>query len=1038
MPPDRHLINDYHPRFSPIRRVDNTGETSFVTNTNTNTSTNNNNSTNNIYAAAQTEYRSWYYFQGWNDRSTYSQPWVTEDVASSYLHYIRDTPISTRQRFQNSSLQLSQNVDLSGGENDNRFASIVTIEHHCNALIELNKEMIQSGIEQPPPGLDKVFARGEKVDMFLRETRQRDPNQSTTASTPPSTTRTTETTAATSNNPENFVRPSSLMTPEGFIRLPDNFVYTSIGNGNGSNGAAPTPVVNATTISNNNNNATSAASNSGNTNDTTENIPTQEAYTIDQFRKMCAKSFGAEVEVPRRGFEPRHRFYKNLRDRTLFMFCHYMMYNSDEVVNLELSNVGVTQVRDDENSVVDSAPFTLLTTLANEQRTKNTNIKYMSAAMRHANYEMCPIGALAWLFFARFDYFKEPLPNFNSENWKHVKVCPTDPKYPHQACSGKTHRTGSTRIYKLENISISNATNNRLSATRYLIKSGNYAPQKTKHDGTFRRTNNPTFESPIGIKDIKELAGYSIDDTVCKPSRDIEPPLSLLQKVFPGVEGKLAELESRPLEQQDQSAIQFLRLLLSLRAVVLQDAVMWRKRYQNLDVWSYDVFSCNEFKQFSDMVYQIQQQRQQQKQQQQQQREISNIQPSQPDFIQYQPSRATNTSRQQGQQPPEHLQSINQPINTNTVALISPMMNQCLEMMNASLSFLISCHEETLMASSERKVVKESFQRVLSLFEEFKSAINNQDQQRANELSTQLQTAFTKTTSDAKDLESRRKNKVSRLYQSLKSTSEMLAASLGTSVNALSNEPHQESQPQLRLQALQPPQPQRRQRQTQQPQYQQQQQQQFQLNLPANAIAAQNPHSTSSGVPIDTSLVTTNLQSSQPQRQPQSLITNQVNNTLGSTNHANITNANANTTNNETKTTPTENTEQETNQQFSGLMDRSITKDIRKAWQEWFDGLNGKTSVVELNNTLGTSWRQRNSGNNQWYKRRKVIIDELKWINDQGVPIEPMLNLVQNWLDDNHKSLHALNKIVQRRKPEHALQFIIERYNNGNDDNTNQ
>jgi hypothetical protein len=56
-------------------------------------------------------------------------------------------------------------------------------------------------------------------------------------------------------------------------------------------------------------------------------------------------------------------------------------------------------------------------------------------------------------------------------------------------------------------------------------------------------------------------------------------------------------------------------------------------------------------------------------------------------------------------------------------------------------------------------------------------------------------------------------------------------------------------------------------------------------------------------------------------------------------------------------------------------MNREL-RTVRQLCEEWFTGLGGRPSIIQLNQQWGTKWRSGSKEKN-FYSRRKVIIDEV-------------------------------------------------------------
>jgi hypothetical protein len=84
--------------------------------------------------------------------------------------------------------------------------------------------------------------------------------------------------------------------------------------------------------------------------------------------------------------------------------------------------------------------------------------------------------------------------------------------------------------------------------------------------------------------------------------RTLEPPAELLAAVFPWVEeekGKLAQCQASSSKADDIALKQFLRLLVWLRRVLLQDCAILYRKYSSCAMFSFPPFNSLMFRQFA-------------------------------------------------------------------------------------------------------------------------------------------------------------------------------------------------------------------------------------------------------------------------------------------------------------------------------------------------------------------------------------------------------------------------------------------------------
>jgi hypothetical protein len=88
-------------------------------------------------------------------------------------------------------------------------------------------------------------------------------------------------------------------------------------------------------------------------------------------------------------------------------------------------------------------------------------------------------------------------------------------------------------------------------------------------------------------------------------------------------------------------------------------------------------------------------------------------------------------------------------------------------------------------------------------------------------------------------------------------------------------------------------------------------------------------------------------------------------------------------------------------------MSRGV-KTIKDLWREWFTGLNGCSSINDLEILHGASWR---NDDRQFYNRRKRIIDEIKkYAQLHSITVEAAVDYAEQKRIERSKTLDYLSK----------------------------
>jgi len=104
---------------------------------------------------------------------------------------------------------------------------------------------------------------------------------------------------------------------------------------------------------------------------------------------------------------------------------------------------------------------------------------------------------------------------------------------------------------------------------------------------------------------MRTVAGHPLEGTYFNPRDTVKPPATLKNRVFPEVEGGLANIRKDPSNLEERlSEVGFLRLMDFLRTVFLQDAALLRRSYPDHEIFKDGLFGTDEFKAFAATVCQ--------------------------------------------------------------------------------------------------------------------------------------------------------------------------------------------------------------------------------------------------------------------------------------------------------------------------------------------------------------------------------------------------------------------------------------------------
>jgi hypothetical protein len=235
-------------------------------------------------------------------------------------------------------------------------------------------------------------------------------------------------------------------------------------------------------------------------------------------------------------------------------------------------------------------------------KTNQEHHRLYSGVIRHKNVQICAFGAVGFYLFHRFHIKGEVFPDFSAnENWFNTKL--TRGRAADKSICYNTQLSSINKAFAAVGVnSVKKTHSGRQAGAREAEMAG------LSHDHIRRvgRWNSESMENSyltcLPRTAIRVIQGFP-EEKGCfwLPRALVTPPLSLQQKVFPWVE----EWQQR---MQDDASIQticgegFLRLLVELRPIILQDAVLLKQLEPNHEMFSSRIFQCSEFASFSEQL----------------------------------------------------------------------------------------------------------------------------------------------------------------------------------------------------------------------------------------------------------------------------------------------------------------------------------------------------------------------------------------------------------------------------------------------------
>lgn len=210
-----------------------------------------------------------------------------------------------------------------------------------------------------------------------------------------------------------------------------------------------------------------------------------------------------------------------------------------------------------------------------KDKTNKANARRDAYGARHMNYLTCPFGILAFAFEFRFGKYREDMPFDVTENSKWF-----DHKLLYH--SNPTHEityTYERKLYETVDSIIEKYPDKKTHSGRKIgaVLADDYQiPVNAIAHGQWTGNSLSEFYLPSLSKEflVKEAIDYQRDSSRYLVVRaELDPPLELQKKIFPFADAALKSVENNP---KKPSAQNFMRLLIYLRKVFIQDLICFR------------------------------------------------------------------------------------------------------------------------------------------------------------------------------------------------------------------------------------------------------------------------------------------------------------------------------------------------------------------------------------------------------------------------------------------------------------------------------
>ncbi|CAN6611856.1 hypothetical protein TRVA0_005S00122 [Trichomonascus vanleenenianus] len=297
-----------------------------------------------------------------------------------------------------------------------------------------------------------------------------------------------------------------------------------------------------------------------------------------------------------------------LRNRTQFFFCHNTLYRGDNSRRVDLSDLALFTVSHEAGQ---ESSFQVVSCRSDQAKNNQYGRIHHAAVARNKEIEICLVSSLAMLLLWRFDLTSEGLPDFSRrETWYDVKLFITSKKKNTQAMSYETNKLGHKSVLEtasdMQTDTVGKVTHNRASAVKHIVFMGVKLDDIKQYGGWAHESINEAYLPKVMLTAIRAFAGFHPQYGFYHLRRDaVEPPDELKKLIFPGVDELLVKQKEKnkgPEHQRDLAAEQFLKLLIELRRVILQDAAILIPLHPNRQIWKHKAFKHPSFGPFAEAV----------------------------------------------------------------------------------------------------------------------------------------------------------------------------------------------------------------------------------------------------------------------------------------------------------------------------------------------------------------------------------------------------------------------------------------------------
>lgn len=286
---------------------------------------------------------------------------------------------------------------------------------------------------------------------------------------------------------------------------------------------------------------------------------------------------------------------EDLRNCLAFFLAHYLLLRGHNARSAELADIQMIHL---QNEGPTECPA-LVMVMHNGKTNKHGKTE-LTGCIRNKLVELCPIMMFSSYMFQRFHNENEPMLTFTtSGEWFGVKVLKAD-KNPTVEWKYSSHYDAVKKAIVFVDLSTTKVTHiGRGSGARMADLAG-VGEDQIRRQGRWNNSSmNGAYLTGLPRESMRISAGFPlVQGHFYLPRAVLEPPVELQHKVFPWADEWLGKIRSG-IAESSNSAISFLKMLITFRVTLLQDAVFMKLKYPHHPIFVNPLFDDELFVQFS-------------------------------------------------------------------------------------------------------------------------------------------------------------------------------------------------------------------------------------------------------------------------------------------------------------------------------------------------------------------------------------------------------------------------------------------------------